>query len=118
MLTVCRCKTAAEAYPEGFPHYAALTHAQQISGLADDPRLKGLEDEITGLAEMITYAAMNGLSSVQHQDVLNILDEAENAGAEQQHTHQRSAACRIGLEWCRLSADFAGHSLPVGDCAG
>ena len=31
------CKTAAEAYPEGFPQYGPLLHAQEVGGLADDP---------------------------------------------------------------------------------
>ena len=90
------CKTAAEAYPEGFPQYGPLLHAQEVGGLADDPRLSGLKEAITELAEMIAHAAMNGLSSVQHQDVLDLLDEAEAAGADPVQIRDALNAATLG----------------------
>lgn len=90
------CKTAAEAYPEGFPQYGPLLHAHEVGGLADDPRLSGLKAEITELAEMIAHAAMTGLSSVQHQDVLDLLDEAEAAGADPVQIRDALNAATLG----------------------
>ena len=45
---------------------------------------------------MIAHAAMNGLSSVQHQDVLDLLDEAEAAGADPVQVSDALNAATLG----------------------
>ena len=90
------CQTAAEPYPRGFPRYGPLAHAQQVRDLAHDPGMGGLEQELMALAEMMAHAAVNELSSVQHQDVVDLLDAAESAGADPVQIRDALNAATLG----------------------